>query len=128
MRKQFADQRGSEKVYTMIGFSIIFIIAFFACKFGLPFLKNMTLSNYTQELVNFDYWNTKPNPSQVRTIHNKLINRIKEKNMPIPKSAVKVDYDQTKYQVQINYTYVINLWITEVDWEFIIDKQTQERD
>jgi len=126
VRKLIGNERGSEKVYTAIGFSIIIVMIFLGIKVGLPFLKNMTLSNYAEELVNFDYMNSKPNPSGVRTIHSKLINRIKKKGMPIPEKTVKVDYDYTKYRIRIEYKYPVDFYIFKTDISFSIDKSSKK--
>lgn len=125
MNQRLLNQRGSEKTYTIIGFLIIFIVVFLVFKLGVPYMKYMSLSQYTQELVNYDYLNERPSPTGVNTIQGKLTNRIKQKRMPIDPKAVKVDYDLEKYTAQIDYVYPVNLVVTKFDWEFQILKESE---
>ncbi|HPQ42489.1 MAG TPA: hypothetical protein PLV45_19110 [bacterium] len=125
MNQWLNNQRGSEKIYSIIGFAVIIIVVFLAFKLGVPYFKHMSLSQYAQELVNYDYQNERPNPSTVNSIQGKLVSRIKQKKLPIDSKAIKVDYDLEKYRVQITYTYPVNLLVTRFDWQFTIEKESE---
>ncbi|MBN1297597.1 hypothetical protein JXA80_12510 [bacterium] len=127
MNSWLASARGSERAYALIGTSVIIILGFLLVVLGTPFLKNMSLSQYAQELVNYDYQNNKPNPSGVYSIQSKLVNRIKQKKMPITESQVIVDYDLYKYTVKIDYIVKVNLLFTTIDWNFSIRRATEKR-
>jgi len=126
LKRMVTNQRGSETTYSIIGLVILVIILFLAFKLAVPFFKNMSLSQYAQELVNYDYQNSRPNPNGVKSIQSKLVNRIKQKDMPIGPKQVKVDYDLEKYAVQIDYSYPVNLLVFEFDWDFKILRESEK--
>jgi len=125
MKAIFSSQHGTERVYSIVGFSILIIILILAWQFGTPYFKNMSLTQYAQELVNFDYHNKRPSPQGVKTIYKKLNSKIKAKKLPIEPIQVKVDYDLEKYSVNIEYEYIVNLFVMKTTLNYVIDKETQ---
>ncbi len=65
------------------------------------------------------------NPTEAKSIYNKLQNFAKQKNLPIPETQISVDYDLKKYEVKIYYQQRVNLIVTDYDWKFEIYKATQ---
>lgn len=124
MRHVFHNQRGSERTYAIVGFTVIILLIFLGWKFAGPFFKNMDLNTYTQKLVNYDYLNERPTPNGVRSIHKKLAAHVLKKGMPIDKKQIKVEYDLAKYYVDIEYTQVINLYVAKIQWDCTIDKES----
>lgn len=119
------NQRGSEKVYSIVGFVILLLCVFLLYSFGVPFFKNMSLEGYAQELVNYDYHKRKPSQTEAKSIYNKLISFAKKKNLPIEDSHIKVDYDSQEYKVAIRYDYPVNLFVARFNWHFEVNKKTQ---
>ncbi|MBN1879910.1 hypothetical protein JW823_07340 [bacterium] len=126
MLKVIASQRGSEKMYSILGLVTILIVGYLIVVFSVPFFKNMSLETFTQKLVNYDYQNERPSPSGAKSIYNKTLNYIKRKNLPIPETQISVDYDAKKYSIKIDYYQRVNLLVTSFDWSFNIHKMTMD--
>lgn len=125
MKNILRDQKGSEKIYSIIGFVILILALFLIYSFGVPYFKNMSLNGYAQELVNYDYLNQRPSQTEAKSIYNKLIAFAKKKSLPIVDSHIKVDYDTQEYRVSIRYDYPVNLIVYKFDWHFEVNRKSE---
>lgn len=126
MRRLISDQRGSEKIYSVMGVAAILIIGYLLIALSVPFFKNISLEGYAQKLVNYDYQNELPNPNGVKSIYNKLLSYTKQKNLPVPETQISVDYDAKKYYCKIEYQHRVNLIVYSFDWKFDVRKETMD--
>jgi amino acid transporter len=119
------NQRGSEKVHSIIGFTILLLCVFLIYSFAVPYFKNMSLEGYAQKLANYDYQKRKPSQTEAKSIYNKLISFARKKKLPIEDSHIKVDYNTQEYKVAIRYDYPVNLVVTKFDWHFEVNIKTE---
>ena len=127
LNRVLRNQNGGEQAYAMGGIVFIIVALFLIVSFATPYLKYSSISTYSQELVNYDYMNDRPNPNGVRTIQNKLMNKIKVKKIPIDTTTIKVDYDLEKYYVKFEYQHPVNLFVTKINLDFKVDKESNKK-
>jgi hypothetical protein len=119
------NQRGSEKLHSLIGFSILLIILFLGFSFGVPYFKNMSLETYAQKLVDYDYHNHKPSQEGAKSIYERVIREGKSRKLNIDPEKVSVDYDTHKYELKMQYEQHVNLLVTQYTWMFDMHKQSR---
>ncbi len=127
MTNIICNQRGSEKLYSLVGFSILLIIVFLGFSFGLPHFRNMSLETYVQKLVDFDYHNHKPSQEGAKSIYDRIIRESRSRKLDIDPAKIAVDYDRDKYEVRIQYEQKVNLLFTTYTWKRDIHKQSERR-
>ncbi len=119
------NQRGDSPAMTILIIVVLFSVAFFGWKLGVPYFKYAQLAHFIKIEVNYDRENFKANPTLVQSVWNKVLHRAQTLKIPINEKELKADYEEDRIWVIADYEYPVDLIITKFNWHFHIEKESE---
>jgi hypothetical protein len=103
--------------YQIPGFLIIIVIAFFAFKFGKPYLQHERLEYRIQKLINYRQGplNTKPDIWEVK---DQIAFKARQLGLPLQTGQIQVNELDDILEVSLKYTYIVDLHFKKVPLHF----------
>lgn len=118
------NERGETLATNISVYVTIALIAFFSWKILVPVFRHMLFDQYVEKQANWDRENSVAPPT-LETLDDQIREKARKLGVVIHDRKLVINYENPILKIAVDYHIPVNLYLYKFDWNFQIERETQ---